>query len=141
MKNKNGYSLVEILAVIALISVIMLLVVPNVIEYLNQGRKTTFYDEVLNIYKTVSPTYISRSSDGDYRTKFCKSDSNMNLLDMSDKQDIYYNIDVNTDGEVIRMEIMNKKYYIIVENINGIKKNDIKIDDIVDSKDKTMSAC
>ncbi len=141
MKNKNGYSLVEILAVIALISVIMLLVVPNVIEYLNQGRKTTFYDEVLNIYKTVSPTYISRSSDGDYRTKFCKSDSNTNLLDMSDKQDIYYNIDVNTDGEVIRMEIMNKKYYIIVENINGIKKSDIKIDDIVDSKDKTMSAC
>ena len=61
--------------------------------------------------------------------------------DIGIDSDVDTDIDVNTDGEVIRMEIMNKKYYIIVENINGIKKSDIKIDDIVDSKDKTMSAC
>lgn len=40
MKNKKGFTLVELLAVIVLLSIIMIIVVPNVLNALNSGKNT-----------------------------------------------------------------------------------------------------
>ena len=49
MKNKNGFTLAEILIVIALIGVIMLLVVPNITKTLNEGKKKAFATQVQKV--------------------------------------------------------------------------------------------
>ena len=50
MKSKKGFTLMELLAVIALIGVVLLLVVPNVLDLYEKGKKNSFYDEILNLY-------------------------------------------------------------------------------------------
>ena len=39
MKKRNGFTLVELLAVIAVLAILMLLVMPNILEMFNKGRK------------------------------------------------------------------------------------------------------
>lgn len=43
MKKKNGFTLVELLAVIVVLGLIIILVVPNVLDSLNKSKKETFY--------------------------------------------------------------------------------------------------
>ena len=46
MKNKKGFTLVELITVIALLGVIMLLVVPNVVESFSNAKKNTLIIEL-----------------------------------------------------------------------------------------------
>lgn len=43
MKKKNGFTLVELLAVIVVLAIIMIIVVPNVLRSLNGTKKESFY--------------------------------------------------------------------------------------------------
>ena len=56
--KKKGFTLVELIAVIALLSIIMLLIVPNVANYLNSSKKTLFYDNVVNMFKSATTTFM-----------------------------------------------------------------------------------
>ena len=56
--KKKGFTLVELIAVIALLSIIMLLIVPNVANYLNNSKKTLFYDNVVNMFKSATTTFM-----------------------------------------------------------------------------------
>ena len=64
MKNKKGFTLVELLVVIALIGVIMLLVVPNVINTFNKARKNTFITQTQSMIKKVKEEYTKGLASG-----------------------------------------------------------------------------
>ena len=83
MRNKKGFTLVELLAVIALIGVVMLLVVPNIVNLYKNAKKSLFQDEVLSIYNNAYTTYIYRSSQGDYNKRVCLGkDTATNKIDI-----------------------------------------------------------
>lgn len=42
MRNKNGFTLIEILAVIIILGIIMIIVVPSVSNYINDSRKEAY---------------------------------------------------------------------------------------------------
>ena len=130
MKSKKGLTLVELLVVIALISLLMLLVVPNVLKLYNNGKKNAFYDEIINLYSSSYSTYLLRSSEGDYRKKFCvgqdSETSTFNPLEIASKKNLWYDIDINDDGDVIGFKAMNKDYYIELSSTEVIKKKNLK---------------
>lgn len=43
MKKKNGFTLVELLAVIVVLAIIMVIALPNVLSSMNKGKKESFY--------------------------------------------------------------------------------------------------
>ena len=49
MKNKKGFTLVELLAVIAILAVILLLIVPNIVDMFNNGKKDAFIRQVQSV--------------------------------------------------------------------------------------------
>ncbi len=132
--KKRGFTLIELIAVIALLGVIMMLVTPNVIGLFNSARKSAFYDEVLNVYNHAPTTYIYNSSNGDYTKRFCKGkDATTKELEIEDKSDFYYDITVNNYGEVLSMKIANKNFGINVSSEDGLSKKEISKDKVSDS--------
>lgn len=129
MKNK-GFTLVELIAVIALLSIIMLLIVPNVANYLNNSKKTLFYDNVVNMFKSATTTFMYQ--DDPTNTTFS---NNGVKLDVDVESEYVYTIKVNNYGEVISIDVNNGVYSYnkSSSDINeGLNKSDIKLEDVKD---------
>ena len=49
MKRKNGFTLVELLAVITILAILVLIALPNVIEMVNKAKRSTFETQVRKV--------------------------------------------------------------------------------------------
>ena len=58
MKNKKGFTLVELLAVIVILAVIILIAVNAVLPQMNRARKNSFADEAMNYLKAAETKYV-----------------------------------------------------------------------------------
>lgn len=128
--KKKGFTLVELIAVIALLSIIMLLIVPNVADYLNSSKKTLFYDNVVNMFKSATTTFMYQ--DDPTNTTFS---NNGVKLDVDVESEYVYTIKVNNYGEVISIDVNNGVYSYnkSSSDINeGLNKSDIKLEDVKD---------
>ena len=128
--KKKGFTLVELIAVIALLSIIMLLIVPNVANYLNNSKKTLFYDNVVNMFKSATTTFMYQ--DDPTNTTFSNSGVK---LDVDVESEYVYTIKVNNYGEVISIDVNNGVYSYnkSSSDINeGLNKSDIKLEDVKD---------
>ncbi len=140
MKNKKGFTLTELLAVIALIGIIMMLITPNILKLFNSSTKQLFYDEILTLYNNAYSTYIYRSSEGDYNKNFCVGkETKSNPMDIEEQEDFYYDVTVDAKGNVISLKASNERYGFTLVNSSGIKKNTIKISDITNPIDITCN--
>lgn len=128
--KKKGFTLVELIAVIALLSIIMLLIIPNVANYLNSSKKTLFYDNVVNMFKSATTTFMYQ--DDPTNTTFS---NNGVKLDVDVESEYVYTIKVNNYGEVISIDVNNGVYSYnkSSSDINeGLNKSDIKLEDVKD---------
>ena len=126
--KKNGFTLIEIIAVIALLGAIMLLVVPNITKNFKDSKKRLFYDNVVSLYTSAGRSFLLLDN-----PSIKTFTNNGNVLDVDISEDIVYKIVVNSYGEVTSMYVANGTYSYSKSNINGIKKKDIKIDDIIEN--------
>ena len=125
--NKKGFTLMEIIVVIALLGAIMLLVVPNITKNFKDSKKRLFYDNVVSLYTSAGRSFLLLDNPSN------KTFSNSgNTLDVDVSEDITYKIVVNSYGEVTSMYVTNGTYSYSKSNSNGIKKKDIKLDDIIE---------
>ena len=128
--KKKGFTLVELIAVIALLSIVMLLIVPSVANYLNSSKKTLFYDNVVNMFKSATTTFMYQ--DDPTNTTFS---NNGVKLDVDVESEYVYTIKVNNYGEVISIDVNNGVYSYnkSSSDINeGLNKSDIKLEDVKD---------
>ncbi len=125
--NKRGFTLVELLAVIAILAILVVIALPNVLSMFNQAKKDTFLTEAKNIYKEISKKYISENMKGNKLTYISSEDDTK--LDMSDGG-IQYCILLNDDGSVKKMKVSNGTYVITMEN--GKKVDDLTTSDVVE---------
>lgn len=68
MKKRNGFTLVELLAVIVILAIIMLIAIPNVLNTLTSARQKTFGEFVTKVYykaqeKRLADGYLGTSKD------------------------------------------------------------------------------
>lgn len=129
MKKKNGFTLVELIVVIAILGVILLLVVPNVLSILQSGKKDAFLRQVQTVWKESEKQFsIDFSKEID---NYLYSDSVSNLgrkLDLN-KTDITYVASFDEDGELVYIAVGNKEYCYINTNPQDIE---ISKDTIID---------
>lgn len=64
MKKKNGFTLVELLAVIVVLAIIMIIAIPSVLDVMNTARKKAFVMYVDKIVTAVQAQYLYDANGG-----------------------------------------------------------------------------
>lgn len=64
MKKKNGFTLVELLAVIVVLALIMVLAIPAVLDTMNKARKQAFVEFADDSVRIVQTRYVGDSGPG-----------------------------------------------------------------------------
>ena len=126
MKNK-GFTLVELLAVIAILALLVIIALPNVLKMFNQAKKDTFLTESKNIYKEISKKYISETMKGN---KINIISNTNNKLDL-ESNNLKYNIKLKGDGSIKNFEVSNGTY-CLSGKFNNL--SDLTTDKIIEGK-------
>ena len=138
--NKKGFTLVELLAVIAILAILVLVAVPNVLGMFNKAKKDTFLTEAKNIFKESASKYISdnmhNSNEGNI---YCKSETDSkNPLDM-DIGDTYYYIEKDSTGKTIKFVVWNSSGYVTKIVGDNVMLNDVTNDNMTESSVKDIT--
>ena len=104
--KKKGFTLVELLAVIAILALLVIIALPNVLKMFNQAKKDTFLTEAKNIYKEISKKYISETMKGN---KINIISNTNNQLDL-ESNNLKYNIKLKGDGSIKKFQVSNGTY-------------------------------
>ena len=125
--KKKGFTLVELLAVIAILAILVIIALPNVLKMFNDAKKNSFLTEAKTIYSEVSKKYISESMKENKLTYISSEDDTK--LEMTGR-DLQYCVLLNTDGSVKSMKVSNGEW--IAELPSGKKITDLNSSDLKD---------
>lgn len=128
MKRK-GFTLLEILAVISLISLLVLFAFPLVIGIFRNAEKRALVVDARAIYNVAKDENLVQEqivSDNE----FCYSNSDYdNELELIEKEGVYYSIKFN-NNYITSFEISTDKYYLSVDGSEGISTSDFKLEEV-----------
>ncbi len=122
MKNKNAFTLVELLAVIAILAILVIIALPNVLKMFREAKINTFTREVQNIIRSAESKYVSLSIGNKNTNCF---DSSTNTLNLDGRSNILYVVKFNDKGKIIEINARDEANELIANNTNGIQREDI----------------
>ncbi len=134
MKSKKGFTLVELLAVIAILAILVIIAIPNVINLYRNARKNTFKSDVQSIIRASEQAYVMNSMNNGNRTCF---DSTTNPLDIEARENLVYVVRLSNKGKITSIQIADNNYQILVDDSNGISKDEIGKSYQIDARNKT----
>lgn len=82
--SKDGFTLVELLAVIAILAILVIIALPNVLKLFNDAKKNSFLNEAKTIYTNATNKYIMERINGKKLTYISSEDDTK--LDMTGKK-------------------------------------------------------
>ncbi len=130
MKFKNGFTLIELIVVIAIIALVSILAIPNVISIYHEARLNSFLDEAKSIYRNVETSYNSDFLEETIKVdRYCDSDASyVRKLKLTKPDDIAYDIELN-NGEIIKFYVVNDRYQLLLSG-SPVKISDIKVNNV-----------
>ena len=132
--KKQGFSLVELLAVVAIMAVLIIIVLPNVVELYNDSKKNTFLIEVKSIFNSANVSYMKQSMQEADGIVFYRLKGDENAVPLSGRQ-LYYYVKVRRTGDIVEILVWDGTNTKKKKDINGIKIAELSEDDIVTNID------
>ena len=129
--KKKGFTLVELLAVIAIISILIIVVLPNVISLFNQSKRNAFLIEVKSIFNSADIRYMKQSINESDGIVFYRLKGDENKVPLSGRSEIYYYVKVTKSGTIIEMLVWDGTSTLKKRDTNGIKIAEINENDLV----------
>ena len=138
--NKKGFTLVELLAVIAILALLVIIALPNVLSMFNNAKKDLFLTEAKNVFKESAKKYISdnmhSSKEGN---TYCKSKTDSkNPLDM-DSNDTYYYIEKDSMGKTTKIVIWNESGYVAKAIGDNVELNSLNSDTVTEGNNTDVT--
>lgn len=119
--RKKGFTLVELLAVIAILAILVIVAMPNVLGMFNQTKVNSFVTEVQKIMDTATSSFANDALLNSGETIYYSSESNATLgtkeLDMSGNKKNYF-IEMDRNGEFKRVVVYDDNYCYDVSKLD-----------------------
>ena len=110
MKNNKGFTLVELLAVIAIMAILLIIALPNVLKMFNESKKKVFLTESKSVFKEAINQTIKDRNFSD--VIYCKSmNDEVNPLHMSGRE-LYYYIKANVNDKTGTVIVWDNERYV-----------------------------
>jgi prepilin-type N-terminal cleavage/methylation domain-containing protein len=109
MKNKKGFTLVEVLAVIAILMILVTLSVPRIRTIYDKAKENAFLTEFKNLERQITNKEVMTKMNKKKIVAISSEDETS--LELSNK-DFKYCIDLNKNGTFSRMQASDGKHYI-----------------------------
>lgn len=131
MMKKKGFTLVELLAVIAILAILVIIALPAVLTMFNKAKVDTFVNEARTLYRTAESQYMADSINGEVPSKYSYpcSDSTCKSLEMSNAGFSSYEI-IFTDGKVTKFDAVGRQFNI---QATGTELNPILVEQLGDT--------
>ena len=126
--KKKGFTLVELLAVIAILSILAVLIWPNVLNMFNSGKRDAFKIQVDSVIRAAEAQKQSDTMGGNNVPGYCYGigavcPSGMELS--VNETDVKYAVMFGNDGKVNRIGVENTNYCYVSDPYNSnIDEND-----------------
>ena len=136
--KKNGFTLIEMMAVIAIIAVLTILLLPDVIDTFTETKDSNFITETRELCRTATNTYIRESVITMESKDYYKFNSDTtHALPLTGRSEFNYYVKVNTDGAVVAMLVWDDNHVIKIVDSEGIQPKSITEQDFVENVDVT----
>ena len=132
MKRK-GFTLIEMLAVIAVLGILVIMVMPNVLKSYRDSKKVAFIDEAKVVYTKATDAYVMGKTKGQKITYISNEVEDTTQLDLKAKEDLKYTVQLDRKtGKVTSFVLKNTEFCIV-----GIGDflNDYTKEQVIDYRD------
>lgn len=142
--KKRGFTLVELLAVIAILAILVLFALPNILKMFNNAKRSTFETEIKEIARTAEKEWLKDSitSSGSKIYSKCSNGTCEKELNMNSSDDLNYYIHMNSNGKIDKIYVKDDSFQYYnegefdindvhgIEDVSTLKPNEkIDIDD------------
>ncbi len=116
LRNKKGFTLIEIIVVIVILAVLMAVAVPSVMSYLNEGDKARYEAQARAVYIRVQTEYAKAYADADDKTQAISLSIPKSKFDDVNVEGITYTVSNNNISAVAaKITINGAPKYVKVE--------------------------
>lgn len=116
MKRKNGFTLVELLAVIAILAILIIIALPNILKMFNNAKKNSFVSETRGLYKTAQQNFITSNGGASCYSNIPGFECDE--LDMTGRKNFEYFVGFDEYGEVSVISMYDGNYCVYLDNEN-----------------------
>ena len=124
--KKHGFTLVELLAVIAILALLVIIALPNIMSLFNEAKKNSFTNEVKQIHKSALQQWMSDSMFDTNEMVYARTSSGdcTKSLKLSGRGEIHYYVKLNKLGNITELYAEDGTYQYSYEG-DGLKVEDI----------------
>ena len=157
MKNKKGFTLVELLAVIAILAILVVIALPNVMGMFNSAKKNSFITEVQTLMSQSETDYVTNTFGANSKSTLFTNDTSVNTtlftgaaathqqktLSIQDGESKKYAIKVDKAGKIQTVKVIDGNFCFYVDGTD-LQKSDVTpngVYEVSSSDNATLEAC
>lgn len=114
--KKKGFTLVELLAVIAILAILVIIALPNVLSMYNEAKVNAFVTEAREHFRSAEQNYLLHAGAG---VVYSNKATDATVLEMSGNKKISYYIVFNASGKCTNFVATNGSYKIEANPSSG----------------------
>ena len=131
--KKKGFTLVELLAVIAILAILVIVAMPNVLGMFNQAKYNTFVTEVQSYMDSAKTAFVSSSLQAGNTNNIIYNNTG---LSMSGNKSYY--VEMDRFGNYVRVVVWDTNFCYDTKqaapftgaSAKAIEKSEVKADDV-----------
>ena len=133
IRKKKGFTLIELMAVIAIIAILAAVLVPTVSGYINRSKKTAVITQVRNVITAVQ-TYNATADKPIVTTEDSATATTTNVNKTVTEIQALVGEDLVDDDSVTKLDNMNYDVMVLInEDSDAIKAIEVKSDGVFKS--------